>query len=444
MINPRNSSAQFLGPPISECSQGNIRQNRTSPGVGYTPTLAHRNGIRGGSSDGARRLGILNQAFASSTHGAEQNRVFASLTDEQIQENHQWLMSRNKITIGFQMLAPGSGHIGASMEVMRKILAILGPGKEATLEFSPESGVSEEKVSYLKEQLQNKFGHEFHHRSRVSGDPIELLIYGGCDSNPQALMHSTQCLIIQPPYFSVTSERSPCFIQRGTRTELSNISSNHIFALDPSELTTSDTAENWLANFDRELPGAKDWVLLYEGGTGEAQQKLNTMITELVKMNSPVLCVVIDKKAYEKECNAEAQGGYEPRENFLVKSRENVRLVLVDRLPPPVFKALIDKCTLPSLVSGANTANDFQVRNKPFLLPKGRYFSASEESSPYSKNFPHMLNMDNIYSRYKGQEYQGFFHELHGKNAAGYDRFELAIHEMRNILESGRKSASEA
>lgn len=183
-----------------------------------------------------------------------------------------------------------------------------------------------------------------------------------------------------------------------------------------------------------------------KGGAGEAQQKLSTMLAELVKMDSPVLCVVIDKRAYEKERNAQAQGNYEPRENFLVKSHESekLRLVLVDRLPPPVFKALINKCTLPSLVSGANTANDFQVRNKPFLLPKGGYFSASEKSSPYGKKFPYILNMNNVYSRYKGQEYQDFFRELNDRNAAGYDRFELAVYQMRNILEPGWKPGDKA
>lgn len=271
MINSRHSFISVFPQAASQRNPGNTRQNRILPDAGHATdgfarSPVHHGGIRGGSSDGGRRLEILNQASPSSAHGMEQNGVLASLTDEQIHENHQWLMSRNKITIGFQMLAPGSGHIGASMEVMRKMLAILGPGKAATLEFSVEDGVDEEKVHHLKQQLREKFGHEFLHRSRVPDDPIELLIYGGCDRNTQALLHASQCLIIQPPYFSSNSERSPCFIQGSIRTELSNISSNHIYSLDPSELTTDDAAENWLANIDRELPGEKDWLLLYEGG----------------------------------------------------------------------------------------------------------------------------------------------------------------------------------
>ncbi|MCH8621980.1 hypothetical protein [Undibacterium sp. TS12] len=87
MINSRNSSISVFPQAASQRNLGNTRQNRILPDAvhatdGFARSPVHHGGIRGGSSDGGRRLEILNQASPSSAHGMEQNGVLASLTDE--------------------------------------------------------------------------------------------------------------------------------------------------------------------------------------------------------------------------------------------------------------------------------------------------------------------------------------------------------------------------
>ncbi|MFX5595152.1 hypothetical protein ABTD92_21090, partial [Acinetobacter baumannii] len=84
------------------------------------------------------------------------------------------------------------------------------------------------------------------------------------------------------------------------------------------------------------------------------------MVEALNQLETPSVCVVINKKRYEQQQELES-----PAENngICMKKMGNVTCVFADRLPQSQFRALIDECTLPSIVGGANSANEFQIRN---------------------------------------------------------------------------------
>lgn len=358
----------------------------------------------------------------------------AELSDSQICANHDWLNQLKSISVGFNTSAPGSGHIGASMEVLRKLVACTDQPKLGVVFDDDDS----EKTQKLKLDIQREFpGRVFVDKSDTRSD---LLVFGGLDGSGSphiAGKYQTMAksiLVMQPPYFK---NHPPVLYVGNERKGLNNLTDHHIFTsrTDTANNTLHDTDTSFVVKLKSLAPDAQDYALLYDGGTGTILQ-LEKMVEALNQLETPSVCVVINKKRYEQQQELES-----PAENngICMKKMGNVTCVFADRLPQSQFRALIDECTLPSIVGGANSANEFQIRNKPFLFEKGVHFTGGfsnnpGDSSPYQSHIPQKISFDGMYPGFKQGKFKTFYETLQKNANPNRDRFEVALHEARAQL----------
>ncbi len=226
------------------------------------------------------------------------------------------------------MDAPGSGHVGASKTVLRKLVKIIGTDQLASDKITIHVVGDQEKSKALQASLEKEFNHPFAvetpppparpGRTMVSkkgqgsaaAQPkkASLMIFGGLDQ-PDAHHVCKQTgavanctLAIQPPYF--TRYKS---VLTGLKVETDlGVSSRHIFTDEtPSDTVTTISTSEVLSEIKSYKETGAEVCVLYEGGTGAGLKQQDAMVQGLNKLDKSSVMVIINNTEFNRQLSAQ-------------------------------------------------------------------------------------------------------------------------------------------